>query len=209
VRVSERPFEWELRAADGRRMGEGRSPGLHLSDVINNMKACLGETYPDSSGGENFMVWGFIWEMLVPKILARYFGFQRPLRVLQGETKLDGIACTPDAINTDDGYLEEYKATWIGQKRLGPEDQTDEELLENLLNNPDPKTARKFYWWLVQLRANCWVQGTERARLVIAFLSFPPRFRCIEFEFPEQELRENWRMLLREAPAALREMESR
>ncbi len=193
--VHEVPFNWELRSADGEAMGEGRSKGLHLSDIIRYMRECNGERFRNGPGGENWMVWGFIWERLVPHILAGYFGMQRPLRIMQGEQVLNGIAMTPDAINTEDGRLEEYKATWKSQKRL-PEGSTPEELIDCLETH--------FHFWLWQIKAYSYAVGTTQARLVVAFLSFPPRFRCIELDFTEQELVANWEMIRANAVALVR-----
>lgn len=192
------PFE--LRTADGRRMGEGRSPGIHLSRVLMFMEKAL-EDRPRSKSGQPandmWAAFGFIFERWVEKALTEYYGFQRAIRVEQQELLCDGIYLTPDAINVEDGCYEEYKARWRSRAKWD-----------------GPDWERHFWKELAQVKAVCHVIGTTRARLVIFFVCgdwkppcpHPPV--CREFEFTEQELQHNWNVIVRHKQALERLIEN-
>lgn len=186
------PIPFELTTAEGKRMGEGRSAGVHLSDAINLMeKAKLGEDGSGKTYDNSNLMWaafGFMFERWVDRALVEYYGFQRALKVSQQELLCDGVYLTPDAFNVDDGFYEEYKARWRSKAKWD-----------------GPDWERWFWKELVQVKANAHVLGTKHARLVIFFVCgdwkppvpHPPV--CREFEFSEQELLDNWRSVVAHA----------
>jgi hypothetical protein len=209
LRIVEVPFNYEVLAADGRRMGEGRSVGLHLSDVIRYMRATLkGEAVTPFAPGAGLvhLAMGFMFELVVERIetgMRDYFGGQRGLVINQGEMELDKIFMTPDGLNVEDGCLEEYKWTRLSIKKI-----------------LDAGAFQKHFWyWLVQIMANCWGQGTTRGRLIACFANgdyswkkgewvtdangnksyMPngePTYVQRDFYFTEEELKANWSMVL-------------
>lgn len=182
------PFTFDLTTADGRRMGEGRSPGIHLSDVIKYMRLTIAKEKIRETGSDNWAMLGFAFENVVEDALVRYFGKAKGREVVsQSECCVDGIFITPDGYDLSDGSYEEYKATWRSLKKLDD--------------------FHKWFWhWEVQLKGNCYAAGTNKARLVMFFVmgdySFRPpeggpQLRCREYEFTDEELEENWEMVKR------------
>lgn len=192
MKAAEVPFDFEMTDASGRSMGQGRSVGLHLSQIIKYMRTAGKGEKLDAAGGEKFMMTGFILEMMLEEMLGRFFGQyvarSRGLIVTQQELHHDGIYLTPDAYNAKDQRSEEYKATWRSMRKLY-----------------EPGGLVHYFWhYLVQVKAACYVMGTTKALLVIFFVNGDythqppnggPQIRAIELEFGEDELEKNWEML--------------
>lgn len=158
---------------------QDRSPGMHVSTVITDLCVRLG--YFSGDGLPVNQLWmelGQALEWAICDRLDREF----PGRYLQpGELELDGLFGTPDLINLDDWANEEIKMAWMSSK-----------------NKPDEQKMWR-YW--VQVKAYCKMMGTNIGRLRVCFVngdySAPgPAYRFWEQEFTDEELDENWAMLI-------------
>jgi hypothetical protein len=160
-----------------------RSTGFHVSALI---KAILVGLEPGRFGGE--MDWtrieiGFAVERAIEQAWqARRIDVWRP-----GEIEKDGIAGSPDGVTFDaEGpVVDEIKCTWMSSKGC-PED-------------------KKFWHWLVQIKAYCHLLDTTRARLHVFFVNGDyashrdPQYRSWDLGFHEGEIAENWSMLVNQA----------
>lgn len=208
------PFDPQFLDSKGHLFGTGigRSKGTHLSAVIKYIRIKLGELrLTDNS---SFAMFGFIFELLVEKVLAAYLTFNDADMIDPGEQCSDGIYMTPDKFNPwigECGTVLEYKSTW---KSLGGSKNTPSIFIDgDRANGLDVEVFQERFWfWLMQLMAYCRAMGTTRGTLVALFIngdySFRdpnggPQFLCVTFEFTKEEIEANWTMLVREA----REME--
>jgi hypothetical protein len=192
MRLSEGKLQLELLDAEGRRMGEGRAEGMHLSDVLQYMRRCSGQ---DLSGGNiRFAMFGFIWEQIIEEGFESYVRRQRRETVRPEPMQVDGIWMSPDSIDSADETLEEFKATW---KSLGR--------LTKHYGGVQAGLEEHFWYYLVQIMAYCKAWGTLKARLIVCFIngdySFKeplggPQIVCLEMTFTQQELDDNWRSVL-------------
>lgn len=157
-----------------------RSPGLHLSTIIQDI---LRDLDPRRYGGD------FDWNRVesgttFERVLERELMARNPNLVRPGEFHLNGIACSPDGWDPIDRVVEEYKWTWKSSRY--------------------PITDDRFWPWAVQIKGYCHVVGTTRARLRVFFVNgdysnFTPELRSWLLTFTEQELRDNWLMVLNHA----------
>ena len=173
-----------------------RTPGLHVSQIIKSI--CV-EIDPKRFTQENERLpWerfetGFTFERVLEVALqSRRAEIFRP-----GEVEQDGIILSPDGIDPDgsvfsfatlnDPYiLEEFKFTWMSVREA-------------------PQHS-KFLHWFWQMKAYCHVLGTPRARLRALFVNGDykgsgPLYRVWDIQFTEQELLDNWQMLVQHARA--------
>jgi hypothetical protein len=176
-----------------------RSPGLHLSQVLDRIESVMiGEKNRSGLGIDVLQacrLFGFGWEGMITRYLnERLHRFEQTV-IRPGEVELDGIAMTPDGViadysgNPEEFALEEWKATWRSPGKGVDVDQ---------------KFAR--WWW--QIKAYCHALQLRRANLRVFFICgrydarpFVP-LPFIEFwevEFSELELEENWAMVLNTA----------
>lgn len=169
-----------------------RSEGLHLSTIISDIMKNL---YPLRYGSNEIDVakieLGLLWERYLEKAL-----YEEDIRVNRrpiirpGEFNLNGIACSPDGINTEDWAIEEYKCTW----KSSPAD-------------PNDIDSEKFMPWWIQIKGYCKVIRTRKARLRVFFVNGDYKetrgvhYRVWETEFNDREIEENWAMLVNHAKA--------
>jgi hypothetical protein len=161
--------------------GPPRSAGVHVSTLV---KRICQQLEPDRfANGE--MDWNRIeFGSTLERVIEEMWQRRRRLTVRPGEIQCDGIIGSPDAVTFEDGDLivDEIKATWMTSRGC-PED-------------------RKFWHWLVQVRAYCWMLQTERARLHVFFVNGnyrderAPQFLVWDLLFDRRELQENWQMLV-------------
>lgn len=118
---------------------------------------------------------------------ARFMRLGEVKRKVKWKGRQLTVVGTPDALDTEDWMIEEWKATWMSCRQ--------------------PITDPKFWHYWVQVMAYCYMVGTTRARLRVLFVNGDyshgdesgPRLLGWEVEFTEQELKENWDMLLNHA----------
>lgn len=186
-------------------ISEPRSPGAHLSDIIRDLENTVlkpGQRKSDSelSADEiatlnNYREMGFIWEVAMEMIFK-----QRRIDKLDGgkfirqmEVEKDEIFLTTDAVHIRDWRIIEYKLTYRSANRA----QLD-------------RIEVEFWSWFTQLKAHCYVHGSRLAALLVMFVCgtynppIPtPKGYLITFE--DQELIDNWNMLLKHKAVMERE----
>jgi hypothetical protein len=185
----------------------GERSGLHLSQIIHEMKVGMGEkvgplamdTQPDLRHIE-----GFLFETALEYVAAgmpldqamdlsfkRYMMKVREGIATQMHIEKDGIKMTPDGLVEAEGIAESYKMT----RRTFRKAKTQTMFEQN-------------YWaWLVQEKSYCWAMGVDQARWIVLFQagdygkgvgSAPICMQC-EVTFTVDELKENWDNVLRVA----------
>jgi hypothetical protein len=198
------PFDTIMDAmvdADGNPMGHGRPEGLHLGTIIKAIRNLRGgKPFPAGWQDGTTMYAGFLWEWAM-EYAFRILGLLRPNTVRQLRLIRDGIHGTLDGVDfeTDEPVLEEYKLTWRSQRIFAEEGLG---LSASVVKNcPD---------WLIQIQGYLAMLSTylERpvtsARLFVFFVmgSYDkgapagPRIRVVELRFSEEEIAENWRMIV-------------
>jgi len=159
--------------------GLPRTPGMHLTDVINAIEVEMGwrkntwEDEPLHTAGEI----GFIWEDILSFTYASRMTF-RP-----GEVTCDGIICSPDGLGLDPEYpdivvLEEYKCTWKSAKH---------ELIGN-------------WRYMTQIASYLHALDLDTCIMRVLYLNGiyngqGPIRRTARIKFDEFELRDNWKMI--------------
>lgn len=170
-----------------------RSPGLHVTDIISDIMAKIdpkrygGER--DTTDAENWQEAGFLWESILTDALRSKIAYSET-RLRPGELTKDGIVGSPDAVAIDDPttlVVEEYKCTWKSSR--------DFDLLD-----------KRFLYWLLQLRAYCYLAETFHARLFVFHINgdytrFVPHVAAYAITFTRTDLVENWTMLVNTARA--------
>jgi hypothetical protein len=156
-----------------------RSSGVHVSTLI---KAICAQLEPERFGGE--MDWNKIeLGFSVERAIERAWAERRIDVVRLGEIEKDGIAGSPDGLSVEAGELviEEIKCTWM--------------------SNRDCPEGKKFWHWLAQIKAYCYLADTLRARLHVLFVNGDyaqhrePTYCSWDLHFHQGELDENWMML--------------
>ena len=152
-----------------------RSDGLHVSQIIRDI-VYGGEELQDKSN--NYFIVGLAWELAVELFHANNPDIERP-----GEFVVDGIILSPDAFNTRDWTVEEWKCTWRSSSKWKPED---------------------FQIWWMQVKAYCRALNTDRAILRALFVNGDwkksgPAVKAWSAEFSRMELDENWEMIINHA----------
>lgn len=164
-----------------------REPGLHLSEIIQDLAMTLYpkkytarfDSLPEDKQAEIRlrMELGFIWE----DALAIAFGSGFAPRY--DNVERDGIWMNPDGVDIMDGVLYEYKCT-------------------STLSNKSPVDNQLWMW---QVKAYCWAFGITTARMYILHIDgdgkYPkhPVWAPWEIEFTLQELEENWMIITNHA----------
>lgn len=159
-----------------------RSKGIHVSQCI---KRLLVKMDPKKYGGEGFdrdrMFVGFLWEEVMSAAFARLARSRDP-DLEQVEVEVDGLIGTIDGYDAERGRVREFKATWISSR--------------------NPIDSHRFWHWMVQVKAYCYMTGTLEADLFVLFVDgdYKPRKRIPKawvLRFTEQEVVDNWRLLQR------------
>lgn len=217
------PFKIELRDASNRPMGVGRSPKIHLTEIINWMRdKTEGEAWLAKKAAfagekfQGFMMLGFICENAMEQALAKYLRGQREKRIKQKEIEVDGIPMTPDA-RVIGGWrgIEEIKHTYRSE---GPFLRAAALDLPNAL---EEALEEQFPWFLLQIKGYCYgasvyyQKAFNKARLVTYFANGDythgktehgmPHAECFEMTFSAAELASDWKMILNNRRAMIRE----
>lgn len=173
-----------------------RSHGIHVSEIIRdilNRAIIPGQRRPEMELTPeekrrmgNYAAIGWVWEELVRMAMLEMEGglwgdMKRYVRA--GEIERDGIIGTPDWVDTKDEAVIEFKATWRSSRR--------------------PIETDFWHWW-VQIKAYCWMLGTNDATLVAFFVNGDyrdsgPQIRMWKAGFKTEELKDNWKMLYNHA----------
>ena len=173
--------------------GPHRSEGCHVSEIIRSIENDVtrpGKRKPISelTGEERrrmgaYVHGGFAWEEIIRRAVVEMYLASEDRFMSPGEFELDGIYGTPDWIDTEDWAIEEFKCTWRSSRR--------------------PITENFWAWW-VQIKAYCRMAGVETARLRVFFVNGDyresgPQIKMYQASFTDEELKDNWHMLLEHA----------
>jgi hypothetical protein len=158
-----------------------RSDTLHVSTLI---KAILVGLEPERFSNDSDPSVKFEMGFAVERAIEEAWRLRRIEVLRPGEFEKDGITGSPDGVSFDsDGpIVDEIKCTWMSS-RGAPED-------------------KKFWHWLVQMKAYCYLLDTTRARLHTFFVNGDyaqhrePQYLSWDLQFTEREILENWNMLL-------------
>lgn len=181
---------------------KGRRPsGLHVSGLVRAAFKNLFATEKKAIEGEQEFVRsmaGFLWERAMEYAFTEYMQAERKPKLYQSlvEKALpDGriVTGTPDGVRDD--CIEEYKATWRSMRKW----------------SEDPE--REFWMWMAQVKAYCYMTGLKKARFFIFWVNGDysyktgrgPQVTTCEMEFTDDELQENWDMLIAHAGSAKEE----
>lgn len=177
-----------------------RSPGAHVSELIRQISNKIimpgkRQAFSDISPMEKarmgvYVAMGWAWEAVIRDALVRpLYGIELEERFQSpGELTLDGISGTPDWVDTYEGVVEEFKATWRSSNR--PLD-------------PD-------YWgWIVQIKAYCKMLQSREAKLRVFYVNgnyreSGPQVKYYQLLFGKQEIQDNWDMLRRQHESTIK-----
>jgi hypothetical protein len=187
--VTELPFD-PLAAirSESEQQGQQRSPGLHLSTIYSDIEAQWLKREPiDEKERAAYMSGGFLWE----HAFSRAFGQSiLSLDVARPpELYLDGIIGSPDLIDYKLWRVLDTKFTWKSARKL--------------------EHMERYFWpWLCQMKSYLKMMQTmaacDTAELYVFFVNGDyappkPRARHLELKFDQQEIDENWEMVVRHA----------
>lgn len=161
-----------------------RSKGLHISSVISYLSEKIGRRDNGMTREQldQYAIFGRIWEQYLADRT-----FTRPRYERIGEIEKDGIIGSPDAVDTHEWAVQEYKCWWRS-------------------SNKPIEDSREAFW---QIQAYCYMLGMTRASLHVAFVCGNwrppiPETRAWDITFTVPELKANWEMIMQ----AAREMPS-
>src|ERR1700674_3318476 len=158
-----------------------RSPGLHLSTIINDLCIRLGY-YKERERDHLDMTRMQLGCAHEEAIISRYARTYPERYIQPGEVQASGIYITPDLQDIEDWAAEEVKLTWMGA-----------------VTDPLAEKLRR-YWW--QIAGECVGLGTDIGRLNATFINGDyrrerrPINRVWERRFSKRELSETWAMLV-------------
>jgi len=167
-----------------------RSKGLHLSQIYDDLQQSargmvIGQDKLTSEELQWYRSVGYVWERVVDDAFAKCL--LSPNCVRLGEVTVDGITGSPDLVDlsSDDWVVVDTKATFKSSRKL-----------DDLEKN--------FWTWTVQLKGYCYMVKATRARLLVMHICgnyAPPRpiVKQLELEFTQEELQQNWNVLVAHA----------
>ncbi len=163
---------------------EGRSSGVHISDIYGSLFKRLDPKRYAKDGPINpiYLAIGLAWERyLEERLIASGVNCERPAE----QMTIGKIAFSPDLIivNGED-RIGEIKVTWMS----------------DVGNLDDPK----FNKYHAQAMAYCKQYGFRHARFYVLFVvgdykGSGPTFRVYDIEYTVQEIEENWSALMNHA----------
>lgn len=190
---------------------EGRTPGVHMSDLYNSLYQDIEPKRYDKSRPMDPLriIAGLALERAFERTLIHELG---PLlggeRPGEFETE-DGLPFTPDLIIVEPqvGFrLGEIKCTWMSARDcpISPAQADQWELDKKFVSwdgkDPDVTFPPKFDKYFTQMKVYCYHIGIVHARLFIFFVNgcyAPPKPILLswDFEFTPRELHEEWIMV--------------
>ena len=182
-------YNFEKYDASFEKMGTGRKSGLHLSSLVKAaVQAVTGKELKSIEGEQEGVraMMGFLWERALEYAFTEYMQAERKSVKKQVKVELDSVLGSPDGVHTKDGVLEEYKCTWRSLRRW----------------NEDPE--ENFLYWFMQVKGYLYMLGLKRVRFFIFWVNGDytykpgrgPQVTTQEFEFTEEELQDNWDLLM-------------
>ena len=162
-----------------------RTPGVHISDLITDLvlrvPSLAKSIDSDQETLESMFFMGLVWE----DVVGDYTGW-KPVPL-----EREGILLSVDYLDPVNGRIDECKFTWKSLWKFDIRDQ---------------------WRWMTQVKGYCYGWGVRKARVWCCHINGdyrPPSPRVIAYdlEFTDQELGENWEMLVRHAGLMERERE--
>jgi hypothetical protein len=204
VKIEIADFPLDLRDAAGKRMGEGRSAGMHVGEVVAYIcDVGLGLKFKASDDGttQAYQLQGFLFEKLMTQTLIDYAkeGWYSALEVLwQKELEWEKLFGTPDGIVVDDPRrIISIKWTTKGMVKTLESFET-QALRWVMMDQAYLYMASQFFG----------VPFTTAEYLVSFAAEKPQRWpRKVMVEFTGDELVQNWRTIQRAAESLRRRKE--
>jgi hypothetical protein len=198
-----------LDSLDLEQSGELRTPGCHMSDVLRTMQQDVdpgtfgkpGSPFlPDATTHLRFAM-GFNFE----RVMEIAFASRRMDIVRIGEVEVDGIIGSPDGVdmNANPPAVTELKLTWKSTKGT-PWPCDEHEFIREGCDQCTHSWAPKHMWWIMQMKAYCYMLGLRHATLRALFVNgsysnMAPTLRGWSFEWTQEELAAFWQQLKRQA----------
>lgn len=185
----------ELLARIGHSEGPRTTGVVHVSDIYKKlMKRLQPRRFTDAPMDMEKVEVGLLFETALEIAMRLKYGVVRPGEVISDE----GIFMSPDGVNPTLGALEEYKSTYISSR---------EGIVEAVeVNGATVQIFRdKFFHWGVQIKAYLKWLGVRSAILRVLFICgdynrpISPQFKSYRLEFTDQEIENNWAMLIKVA----------
>lgn len=189
MKVTELPFE-PLSGihSESEQAGQQRSPGLHLSTVYADIEAQWVKRQPlDERDLAHYRAGGFLWEHAFSLAMRQALigkSVSRP-----PEFELDGIVGSPDLVDYKNWAVWDTKFTWKSAAKLD-------------------RMERYFWPWITQMKGYLKMMQQLgpccHAELYVFFVNGDyrppvPSTRRLLLEFDQQEIDENWQMIVRHA----------
>lgn len=168
-----------------------RSPGHHVSEIINRICVRLGKFEERDSSSRPPQIQlevGNVMESVIAKGLAERFALDQPDRYIHGlELERDGVTGNLDLLDTVDFAVEECKCTKYSIRH-------------------DVEGEKFWHYWR-QLQSYCYMIGSNIGRLHVVFINgnykYDPtdpnagwQYRVWEDKWTDAELMMNWRMIV-------------
>lgn len=166
---------------------QGRSLGVHVSDVISDLCVRLGHYGDDTTLTSTWAQLG----CAIEDALWSRFERHSPGEYCRGsEMVVDGIYMTPDFARLSDLTPDECKLTWM-----------------SAANGP---RSKKFWRYETQLKCYCRGFEVTTGRLHVTFVNGDykeagPMYRCWEYRWTQADIDANWRMIRRHAAQMIEE----
>jgi hypothetical protein len=170
--------------SESQELGEIRSPGLHLSTIYRDMAQTINPREPlDQQDLAFYGAGGFLWERLWS--MAHRDAVLSGSVVRPGEFTLDGIAGSPDALDTENGLVVELKCRWMSSNKFN-------------------QLEKYFYFELLQIKCYLAMVGLTEAEFTVFFVcgDWRPPIPCVrsaKLSFTEREIQEAWMQVYRHA----------
>lgn len=158
-----------------------RSPGLHLTDIIDDVLQTLNMAVKYNEGTDPRLQYekGYLWEV----VLSQAFSENVAHRI--GEIEMDGIICTPDSLSWDgkNPIVEEYKCT-----------------AKSSVSSPGDNVR-----WMMQAKGYCKVLESNSCIFRILYLCGnyrdirSPQYFPYLIDFSQTEIDENWLSIVNHA----------
>ena len=148
-----------------------RSPGLHVSQIYNDLEEIL---FPiRKTDNPLWCQVGFLYERLLE------LAFKDALGVRPAEVECDGIIGSPDGIDYENNWIEEYKCSFKSAKR----------------------TVETMWKWQVQTMAYCHMCKLNVVKFRVLYLvgyyrGEGPIYRETLVVYTNTEIQQNWTMIL-------------
>lgn len=173
-----------------------RSTGLHVGDIIASLNEQIDPLPPALL--DAYAALGFVVEKVFEAGIAAACLNDRYIRI--GELELDGIAGSPDIVDTVEWCVVDTKCKWCSSKHAADQESIESKFKKEIYQ-------LKAYTYMVSKCTDrpcnvgvlwfCFVNGDYKE--IAKGVRSPPHWVARKFTFTENELADNWDMLKEEA----------